>query len=237
MATIKMKSIKQRVAERKAHKQRKPKKRGPKIKKTKHDRITHDENGVPLADPPRNKSLLGNSLIPDTEGKAYLEKEKNQAQVEILMLKGVVTAHHIAVTLGISFNTAKKYIEQVQYRWAVLGSSTRMRQLKGEAKARLELINNETWVLFSNSKDEKIKATCLSQLMGVHDRRLILDGLTPQVMPLLIAQEGKEGMTSTVEEQIKNHSNMVRLASALMDYTRKQPEPIEDADFTEIVEK
>lgn len=198
-----------------------------------HSSIVKDDDGVPLADPPRYKSTLGSLPPPDTEGKTYLEKEKVIGQVEILMLKGVITPNHVANTLGIAFVTAKRYMEQVHYRWAILGGAPRMRQLKGEAKARLELITNELWVMYSNTTDERVKGACLSQLLGVHDRRLVIDGLTPKTLPLIAETELEGDDGPSVIEKIQDHAEMVRLSKALIAYTGKKPEPV-DAEFTEI---
>lgn len=199
--------------------------------------VLKDKDGVPIADPPRNKSILGTLAIPDTEGKPHLEKEQLMGQVEILLLKGVVYPPHIASMLGIQLVTAKRYVEQVHYRWAILGGTPRMRQLKGEAKARLELITNELWVMHSNTKDDKVKAVCLNQLVAVHDRRLILDGLTPKTLPLIAETEIDGAGGESVSDKIKNHQEMVRLAAALVKYADKKPDAIVEADFEEIPDK
>lgn len=203
-------------------------------------RIDRNCMGVPLARPPRHTKILGSLAVPDTEGKAYLEKEKNLGQVEILMLKGIVTVNTISKQLKMNYATAKKYVEQVHYRWAILGGSTRMIQVKGEAKQRLNLINEELWKMHQATKDNKIKGMCLTQLIQVHDRKLILEGITPKTIPLIASPEGSL-LDGNLDDRIKDHSEMVRLASALLTFTgdkkpRKKPTLIEDAEFEEVAE-
>lgn len=199
--------------------------------------VSRSLNGIPLAQPPRSKNLLGNLAVPDTEGKAYLEKEKNLGRVEIMMLKGVITVNVIATELKLNYATAKKYVEQVHYRWAILGGSTRMLQVKGEAKQRLDLIHAELWNMFKDAKKNTIKVMCLTQLIQVHDRKLILDGITPKTIPLM---PDNGNVAGNLDDRIKDHGEMVRLATALLTYTkgekenRKQPQVIEDASYTEV---
>jgi len=198
--------------------------------------VKRDKNNIPLANPPRHKSLLGNLPVPATEGKPYLEKAKLLSQVEILLLKGVTTPGHISATLGVAPSTASKCIEQVHFQWAMLGGMSRMQQLKGEAKARLDLITNELWVMYSNTTDEKLKVVCLNQLGSVHDKKLMLEGLTPKTLPL-IAVEGLTGATKTVEDRVSEHSELISLADALVLYTKNNKntqEEIEDAKYMEI---
>lgn len=201
--------------------------------------VSRSLDGIPLAAPPRSKNLLGNLGVPSTEGKAYLEKEKRLGQVEIMMLKGIVTVNVIAVTLKLNYATAKKYVEQVHYRWAILGGSTRMLQVKGEAKQRLDLIHAELWKMFENTTKARIKGMVLNQLIQVHDRKLILDGITPKTIPLM---PDSGDLAGNLDDRIKDHTEMVRLASALLNFTggkkenRKEPQVIEDARYREVAE-
>ena len=105
---------------------------------------------------------MGSLAVPDHEGKHYLEKEKHLGRVEIMMLKGIVTVNVIAIELKLNYATAKKYVEQVHYRWAILGGSTRMLQVKGEAKQRLDLIHKELWVMLEKDTKARIKGMCLT---------------------------------------------------------------------------
>jgi hypothetical protein len=195
--------------------------------------IVRNKEGVPQATPPRNKSLIGRNEPPPTEGKPHLEKEKTKSQVEILLLKGVITPNQIAVTLGLTHGTAKKYIEEVQYRWAVLGGAPRMRQMRGESRARLDLLTNELWAQHSNSKNEVIKMQALGQLIAVHDRRMQLDGLTPKMLHVLVTQTPDDERSGLgVEDRMKGHQELVRLANALSSYVGEE---IEEGEFTEVV--
>jgi len=198
-----------------------------------HSSIVKDKSGVPQAEPPRHKSLLGTMPLPDTGGKTHLETEKTKAQVEILLLKGVTSYSGISVTLGINYKTATKYVEEVKYRWAVLGGMPRMRQLRGEAKARLELITSELWVLFQNSNSENVKTTCLNQLLGVHDRQLLLDGLTSSTLPM-IGQELTQDAEGGIAETIRDHARIVELGNALIDYANKDKADVVEAEFEEL---
>ena len=193
-------------------------------------------DGIPQATPPNHKSLLGNRKAPDTDGKEHLDKEKVMGQVEILLLKGVISTNQIAVTLGIAYMTAKKYVEQVHYRWSFSGGPTRMHQLKGEARARLDIINSELWMLFSNSNDTKEKVVIMNQLLNVHDRKLIVEGMTPQIMESLATEVETKGVN--VKEKMIEHSKAMKLVGMLKEFTSKSVKevPIEDAEFTEVTE-
>ena len=198
-----------------------------------HSSIVKDKKGVPQAEPPRHKSLLGTMPLPDTDGKTYLETEKIKAQVEILLLKGVTSCSGISATLGITYKTATKYVEEVKYRWAALGGMPRMRQLRGEAKARLELITSELWVLFQNSNSETVKGSALGQLLAVHDRQLLLDGLTSSTLPM-IGQELAQDASGGIAETIRDHARIVELGNALIEYAKQDGADIVDADFEEV---
>ncbi len=213
-----------------------PKKRtrGPDKKKRATQRrnkvVYVDRKGLPIPEPPRTKNIDGNRPMPNTEGKPYLETEKSLAQVEILLLKGVTTASTVAATLGVHPDTAKKYIEQIHYRWAALGQRSRIVQVKGEAKARLDLITNELWVLFSNSNSESVKGSCLSKLLEVHDRKLVIEGLTPKMIESLKDQTPDPNGGMMVSERISRHNEMLRLGHSLMKYVSEyngEPIPIE----------
>jgi hypothetical protein len=198
-----------------------------------HSSVVKNKQGVPQAEPPRHKSLLGTLPTPDTQGEHHLETEKTKAQVEILLLKGLTSYSSIASTLGINHRTAKKYVEGVKYRWAALGGMPRMRQLRGEAKARLELITSELWVMYQNSDSETLKAACLRQLLETHDRQLILDGLTHQTLPA-IAHETAMDSSEGISDQIRDHARIVELGRALMEYTKKNSSDVVDGDFKEV---
>lgn len=198
-----------------------------------HSSVVRDERGIPQADPPRNKSMLGKVQPPPTEDKPHLEKEKYKGQVEILLLKGVTSATQVSSHLGIAYNTARRYIEEIYYRWAVLGGPTRMRQVRGEARARLDLLTSELWMMFQNNKDDRTRTTILTQLLGVHDRRMILDGLTPTMLQVLVTQQSDE--KGGVDEHIRNHEEMVSLATALSQFAaRAQEQEIYDGEFSEV---
>lgn len=198
-------------------------------KKERKRRVVRDKQGLPTPDPPLTKQLLGTLQQPDTEGKDYLEKEKTIAQVEILLLKGVVVPYHIAKTLGISPHTAARYIESVQTRWAVLGTPDRIRKIRGEAKSRLDLITNELWVIFSNTESQSMKAQCLSYLLQVHDRRMILDGVTTKS----VGSDKDTGEGNLVDERVRSHQHMVKLASSLLDYVQKAKGKTVPGEYTD----
>jgi len=225
------KSLKKKASKKKA---KAKVKKLSKLGSVKSSVILKDKNQVPLADPPINKDLLATHVTPPTGDLVYLEKEKLRSQIEILLLKGVVSFQHIAATLGASTVTVKRYVDQVYYRWAVLGGAPKMRQLKGEAKARLDLINNELWVLFSNTTDEKIKTACMAQLLNVHDRKMILEGLTQKMLPIIAQTETRETLPLTVADRIQDHQEMIRLSSALIEYAIKNSEDIEEGSYTPV---
>ena len=183
--------------------------------------------GVPKARVPDNQVVLDKQDSPDTEGKPHLEKEKVKSQVEILLLKGVISISQISITLGIKYLTASRYIEEVHYRWAALGSPERVQQVRGEARARLEILTNELWVLFSNSKIPQIKVQCLNQLGAVYDRFATLNGITPKMVQVLVNMEARGDIgTIPVESRISSHSSLVRLATELSRYANPDSEDV-----------
>lgn len=186
------------------------------------------KKGIPQAAPKVDGGTLP-SFAPDTQGKDHLEREKILGQVEILYLKGITSATALGAMLGISHGTARKYIERVQYRWAFTGNFKRMSQLRGEARARLDMITAELWQIFTNTDSESTKLSALSELLGIHDRRLILDGLTDTMLAYI--REREEEGESSIEVDMAEHADMIKLGKQLIGYLETEYKVIkEDED-------
>jgi hypothetical protein len=180
-----------------------------------HSSVQRDEDGIPLAEPPRHKSLVGNRPPPDTGGDPQLERERVSGQIEILLLKGITSPWTISQMLGCSFRTARDHIKKIYYRWDLLGGMPRMRQLRGEAKSRLSLITQELWVIAQNSDDPRIKLVALNQLVGCHDRQMLLDGLTANTLPRVAAEDGPDEASGSKELSLQE---MHHIAAQLQEY-------------------
>jgi len=144
----------------------------------------------------------------------HLEKEVIKGKMEILLLKGTSNVNSIAAAVGIKWETADKYIEEIYVRWATLGNFAQMKQRRGRARARLELLASELWRQHSEASSTAIKNQALGLLLQVHDRQMILDNLTPKSIPLLTREDEDEG--GSVGERIKQHGDMLRLVDALI---------------------
>jgi len=180
-------------------------------------------------------STLLESKAPDTEGKKHLNDEKAAGQVEILLLKGVTKISDLAALLDISELKVKQHIDRIYYRWAHLGNKTQNIQAKGEARARLDYITSELWVVYSNADTTSSKTQALREILSVHDRRINLDGLTPAVL-LNINTSTAEG--NSISDRINEHSRVVSLLDSLALFAKKKEAMTNavEAEFSEVME-
>lgn len=142
--------------------------------------IAHDESGTPFTSAKDRKTLLGKSPSPHTD-KRYLDQERLITQAEILMLRGHSSYSTIAKQLGISGVTAKQYMKRVLVRWEVHGGRANHRKMRGEALARLRLIEKELWGIVKTSPPQ-VTLSALQQIVDVIAQQLILNGLTQSVL-------------------------------------------------------
>ena len=113
--------------------------------------------------------------------KRYLDQERLITQAEVLMLKGHSSYSVIAKKLGIAGVTAKQYMERVHVRWEVHGGRANHRKMRGEALARLHLIEQELWRIVDTSPPQ-VNLSALKQIADVVAQQLLLQGLTQSVL-------------------------------------------------------
>ncbi len=190
------------------------------------------EHGLPIITPKITKRSAG--VLPDTQGKSYLEIEKQRLQVETLMLKGFLNTGTVASILGISHPTAKKLMERVEYSWAAAGSGMKKQMLRGRAKSRLEMLTQEVWQIFSNTKSDVLKLQALSKLMDIHEKQMAVEGLTPNTIVAIMNTSTSDTPQRTEMADSINHMNKMKmLADKLKDMLPKDAGAVE-GEYTEV---
>lgn len=123
----------------------------------------------------------------------YAIREKQVAQVELMLLKGVTNQNIIAGILQCSRQHIAGLVKAVHTRWEVLGGPRNASRVKGEASSKLSLIENEYWSLFQKeSTPASSKITILSNILQLIDRRLLLQGLSPRVLEAIAIDKAGE---------------------------------------------
>ena len=196
-----------------------------------HKTIHKDGHGVPMAEPPMHKSSLVAALMPEEDDPNYILQEKKIMQVEQLMNKGFTNITTICETLGINYKTCKAYIDRVEFRWMQRADNGNFRQLKGQARSRLEMLQQQLSQLHSNTTNPTVQGGCLRELLGVHDRFMVLDNLTPKVLERLGSDERRDANQS-VEDLMNDHDRLMHLAAGFAGALEAR-EAV-DAEFTEI---
>ncbi|TXN05922.1 hypothetical protein FV242_01755 [Methylobacterium sp. WL64] len=124
-----------------------------------------------------------------TEDKAAHEDQQT-SRVEMLMLKGVTRPELIGQLLELNTRTVIRLIERVHARWEITGGGRTITRFRGEAMARLDLLEQETWAKYaalSNRKEPspKDEARMLKLLLDISGQRNALLGLSPKVVERL----------------------------------------------------
>ena len=125
---------------------------------------------------------------PDQEGTRtaeYAQREKLVAQTEILMLKGVTSTQVLCDILKVEKHTVNALCHAVRTRWELAGGPRNGNLVKGEALAKLAMIENSYWTLFgAPTTPPPTKVMVLNNLINVIDRKMVIQGLTPRVLEL-----------------------------------------------------
>lgn len=210
----------------------------------KNSKTAYDKNGLPLPDPKGGANLLGNHPFPAYTGEHVHDQEVRRAKVETLLIKGVTGPYRIARILadGTDPQTVGTDIEAIQTRWAIHGNFSRLKQLRGEAKTRMQLIEERLWEkVDDDTVPHVVQTQALMYLQQAHDRRLLLENLTPKTLPMLVTEaEGADDVES-VDSKIVGHAQMLKLAAALAQFAgNRLPQPkddVVDAEYTEVAPK
>jgi hypothetical protein len=124
-----------------------------------------------------------------TEDKAAHEDQQT-SRVEMLMLKGVTRPELIGQLLELNTRTVMRLVERVYARWEITGGGRTITRFRGEAMARLDLLEQEIWAKYaalSNRQEPspKDEARMLKLLLDISGQRNALLGLSPKVIERL----------------------------------------------------
>lgn len=155
-----------------------------------------------------------------------LHDEQQVARVEILMTKGVRNRSQLMQALGVTDGRKMdRYIKRVHARFELTGVNRDHARHRGEALARLDLIERQLWAAMESDDtgrppDVRIMLVTMRQLLDVQDQRNTLLGLTPKVIERL----GQEGSVATLAFSAKlgNQQMMGRLAGRMLAMIQQQ---------------
>jgi len=124
-----------------------------------------------------------------TEDRAAHDDQQT-TRVEMLMLKGLTRPEVIGQLLDLPTRTTMRLIERVHARWAISGGGRDITRFRGEALARLDLVEQEIWSRYAalgNRQDPspKDEAKMLKLLLDDSVQRNALLGLSPKVVEKL----------------------------------------------------
>lgn len=194
--------------------------------------VKYSALGVPSAEPVLNAASLPSNL-PETDGKYHLEQEAEIYQVETLMNRGTKVVSHIAQEMDIPISRAATYVERVKYRQTLASDPRKMRELKGAAQSKLDLINRKIWEMFDGTKSAVVRGACLREAREIFDRECMLNGINAKSMEDLRtdAQAAPEGIS--VAERIMDHTRQIEIAKKLEQYLDSQPV---EGEFEEVAD-
>lgn len=144
------------------------------------------------------------------------------ARVELMMLKGVRRPEHLMATLGLpSVKHAESLISQVQARWEITGSDKTPTRHRGEAFRKLDLIESELWVQWSNAEGYKAQTAIMSRIMDAVRLRTEIAGLTPRVIErMAMMPDATNDLAARVTAQANVASIATRFAEILAERRR-----------------
>lgn len=116
-----------------------------------------------------------------------LRAEQDVSRVELCMLRGVTKPGIIGTMLGLPTRTVMRYQERVEARWTITGGGRNISRYRGEALARLDLVESEAWAAYGsidNQRDPSVRDRCkmLGLIAALQDQRSALLGLSPKVV-------------------------------------------------------
>ena len=172
-----------------------------------------DSMGIPKVKiPPRSFESI---LAIECNGDAALEQEKKQMLVEYLLLTGVTSQTAIAERLGINRQTVKRLKKQVEFRWATNHNENLM-TIRSRSLSYLQVLNRELWESYNSANaTQSSKVRVLHRLLQVHDKEMVINGLTPKVLESL-----READTNSdaVEAKPYDAVRMKKIADSLATY-------------------
>ena len=167
--------------------------------------------------------------IPNPKTESNLEeREKVISQIELLMLRGVTSPTLISQIIEVPLSSVYLYVKAIGVRWDVLGGAQKHTKLKGEALAKLTLLESELWSLYLNAPADHTaaKAGALKNIMEVLERKLLIHGLSPRVLENVGANlSDTEGMDSP-RELMRQHASVVGILGKAIQGVANKPEPI-----------
>lgn len=167
--------------------------------------------------------------IPNPKTESNLEdREKVISQIEVLMLRGVISPTLISQIIEVPLSSVYLYVKAISVRWDVLGGAQKHTKLKGEALAKLTLLESELWTLYSNAPADHTaaKAGVLKHIMEVIERKLLIHGLSPRVLENSGANlSDTEGIDSP-REIMRQHASVVGILSKVMQGIADKTEPL-----------
>lgn len=116
-----------------------------------------------------------------------LRAEQDVSRVELCMLRGVTKPGIIGAMLDLPTRTVMRYQERVEARWTITGGGRSITRYRGEALARLDLVEQEAWAAYGaidNQRDPSVRdrVKVLALIASLQDQRSALLGLSPKVI-------------------------------------------------------
>ncbi|WP_267358903.1 MULTISPECIES: hypothetical protein [unclassified Methylobacterium] len=107
--------------------------------------------------------------------------------MEMLLLKGITRPEIIGQLLDLNTRVVMRFIDRVHARWEISGGGRTITRFRGEALARLELLEQEAWSRYAalgNKKDPspKDEVKLLKLLLDIQGQRNALLGLSQKVV-------------------------------------------------------
>jgi hypothetical protein len=176
----------------------------------------------------------------DKAGEMALHDEQQVLRTEVLMLKGVRQRRTLMTLLEVDDpRKMDRYIARVQARWELEGASHDLARSRGEAIARLNIIEQELWSKYSDQNNRvqlvtgrdadgkptqqmvpdpqaaQLQVVVLRNLLDLTRQRMELLGLTPKAIERLANVD--QGHLLEFNQTIANHERMSRVAQLVMD--------------------
>lgn len=144
------------------------------------------------------------------------------ARVELLMLKGVRRPDHLMTMLGLpSLKKTEALIALVNARWEVTGGGRDLKRNRGEALHKLDLVESEMWVKFSNADGYKAQASAMKAILQTIALRNEINGLAPKVMErLAMMPDATNDLAARVTQQSGIAAMATRLAEIIAERRR-----------------
>jgi hypothetical protein len=146
-----------------------------------------------------------------------LHDDQQMSRVEALMLKGVTEPRLLMGMLQITERKRMdRYIARIQVRWSALGGSAKLKSARGLALSKLDLVQNELWVMASSVRDSDHRAfiAVMQQIRENVRFQSELQGITPAAIERMNMAE--DGANPAMLAMGKNE----RLASLFKDYMK-----------------